>query len=148
MNKEQESSLAAMILIPLSVLIIGAVGVLLVYDHGMGLRPMLLFIGAILVGAFSWLVPMIVQRIGKGTNVQPDERDLLISKNAVLIAHTVLWLYFLAACLVSWCLVGVEGMISVNIMALVLVGGVTLFLLTQHIASFVQYSRGGKGDVP
>jgi hypothetical protein len=144
MNKAQESSLAVMILMPLGVLIVGSVGVLLVYTKGVRFVPLLMFIWAVVPGAFFWLVPMILQRIGRGKKVQPDERDLLICKNAVVVAHTVLWLYFLGACLVSWWLVGAEGVISANVMALVLVGGVTLFVLVQHVASFIQYSRGAK----
>jgi hypothetical protein len=144
MNKAQASSLAMMILMPLSVLIVGSVGVLLVYTIGTRFVPLLMFIWAVALGAFFWVVPMIVRRIGRGTKVQADERDLLICKNAVAIAHSVLWLYFLAACLVSWRLVGAEGMIFVNIMALVLVGGVTLFVLVQHLAAFIQYNRGGQ----
>jgi hypothetical protein len=144
MNKAQESSLAVMILMPLGVLIVGSVGVLLVYTKGIHFAPLLMFIGAVVLGALFWLVPMILQRIGRGRKVKADERDLLICKNAVAIAHSVLWLYFLTACLVSWWLVGAEGMISVNVMALVLVGGVTLFVLVQHVASFIQYSRGGE----
>jgi hypothetical protein len=144
MNKEQESSLAVMILMPLSVLIVGSVGVLLVYTKGTRFAPLLMFVWAVVLGAFFWLVPMILQKIGRGKKAQPDERDLLICKNAVVVAHTAIWLYFLAACLVSWWLVGAEGVISVNIMALVLVGGVTLFVLVQHIAAFVQYGRGGE----
>ena len=144
MNKEQESSLAVMILMPIAVLIVGAVGVLLVYTKGTRFIPLLMFVWAVALGAFSWLMPIILQRIGRGRKVQPDERDLLISKNSVVVAHAVLWLYFLAACLVSWWLVGAEGVISVNIMALVLVGGVTLFVLVQHVAAFIQYSKGGE----
>jgi hydrogenase-4 membrane subunit HyfE len=142
MNKARESSLAVMILMPLAVFIVGSVGVLLVYTKGPRLAPLLLFIWAVVIGAFFWLVPMILQRTGRGKKIQLDERDLLICKNAVVIAHTVLWLYFLAACLVSWWLVGPEGLISVNVMALVLVGGVTLFVLVQHLAAFIQYGRG------
>jgi hydrogenase-4 membrane subunit HyfE len=144
MNKAREGSLAMMILMPLAVLIVGSVGVLLVYTKGMQLAPLLLFIWAIILGSFFWLVPIILQKIGRAKKVQPDERDLLICKNAVVVAHTGLWLYFLTACLVSWRLVGPEGMISVNVMALVLVGGVTLFVLVQHLASFLQYRRGGE----
>lgn len=144
MNKEQEGSLAVMILMPLGVLIVGSAGVLLVYTKGTRFVPLLMFIWAIALGAFFWLVPMILQRIGRGKKVHLDERDLLICKNAVAIAHSVLWLYFLGVCLASWWLVGPEGMISVNIMALVLVGGVTLFVLVQHVASFIQYGRGGE----
>ncbi len=72
-----------------------------------------------------------------------DERDLLIYKNGVVAAHIVLWLYFGVACLVAWWLAGPEGMVSVNVMPLVLIGAVTLFLLGEYLAAFIQYGRGG-----
>jgi len=62
-------------------------------------------------------------------------------------AHIVLWLYFAVVCLVAWWLVGPEGMISVNVMPLVLVGAVAIFLLVEYLAAFIQYGRGGdNGD--
>jgi hypothetical protein len=39
--------------------------------------------------------------------------------------------------------VGPEGMVSVNVMPLVLVGAVAIFLLVEYLAAFIQYGRGG-----
>ncbi len=143
MNKAQETSLALMILMPLCALIPGSVAVLLVYTRGTHLIPLFMFTSVIVLGSLFWLAPALVQKIHKSRKVQADERDLLIYKNGVVAAHVVLWLYFAVVCLVAWWLVGPEGVVSVNIMALVLVGAVAIFLLVEYLAAFIQYGQGG-----
>ncbi len=146
MNRAQEASLALMILTPLGALITGSVAVLLVYTQGTHLIPLFMFTLAIVLGSLFWLLPPIVQKIRKSKKVQSDERDVLIYKNGAVAAHIVLWLYFAVACLAAWWLVGPEGMVSVNVMPLVLIGAVALFLLVEYLAAFIQYGRGGNDD--
>ena len=147
MNKSQETSLALMILMPLCALIPGSVAVLLVYTQGAHPIPLFMFTSVIVLGSLFWLVPALMQKIRRSKKVQTDERELLIHKNAIVAAHIVLWLYFAVVCLVAWWLVGPEGMISVNVMPLVLVGAVAIFLLVEYLAAFIQYGRGGdNGD--
>ena len=146
MNRAQEASLALMILMPLGALITGSVAVLLVYTQGTHFLPLLMFTLALVLGSLFWLAPAVVQRIHKSKKVYTDERELLIYKNGAVAAHIVLWLYFAAACLVAWWLVGPEGTVSVNVMPLVLIGAVTIFLLVEYLAAFIQYGRGGNGD--
>ncbi len=146
MNRAQETSLALMILMPLCALIPGSVAVLLVYTQGPHLIPLFMFTFVIVLGSVFWLAPAIVQKIHKSRKVQTDERDLLIYKNGAVAAHIVLWLYFAVVCLVAWWLVGPEGMVSVNVMPLVLIGAVALFLLVEYLAAFIQYGQGGKGE--
>jgi len=143
MNKAQETSLVLMILMPLCALIPGSVAVLLVYTQGAHLRPLLMFTLVIVLGSLFWGVPAVLQKVHKGRKVHADERDLLIHKNSVVAAHVVLWLYFAVVCLGAWWLVGPEGMVSVNVMPLVLVGAVALFVLVEYLAAFIQYGRGG-----
>jgi hypothetical protein len=143
MNKSQEASLALTVLMPLCALIPGSVAVLLVYTQGAHFIPLFMFALSIVLATLVWLVPVLLQKIRKGRKVYTDERDLLIYKNAVVAAHIVLWLYFLVACLAAWWLVGPEGVVSVNVMPLVLVGGVAIFLLVEYLAAFIQYGRGG-----
>lgn len=143
MNRAQEASLALMIVMPLCALIPGAVAVLLVYTQGAHLIPLFMFTLAIVLGSLFWLLPAVVQKIHKSKKVISDERDLLIYKNGAVAAHIVLWLYFAVTCLVAWWLVGPEGMVSVNVMPLVLIGAVTVFLLVEYLAAFIQYGRGG-----
>jgi len=143
MNRAQETSLALMILMPLCALIPGSVAVLLVYTQGTHLIPLLMFAFVIVLGSLFWLLPAVVQKVHKSKKVQSDERDLLIYKNWAVAAHVVLWLYFAVICLVAWWLVGPEGVVSVNIMALVLVGAAAIFLLVEYLAAFIQYGQGG-----
>jgi len=146
MNRAQETSLALMILMPLGALITGSVAVLLVYTQGTRFLPLVMFTLAIVLGSLFWLLPAFVQKIHKSKKVQADERDILIYKNGAVAAHIVLWLYFAIACLVTWWLVGPEGMVSVNVMPLVLIGAVAIFLLVEYLAAFIQYGRGGEDE--
>jgi len=146
MNKSQELSLVLMVIMPLCALIPGGVAVLLVYTEGVRFLPVFMFALAIVLGSFFWLIPAVMQKIRKPKKIQLDERDLLIHKNSVVAAHVVLWVYFLIACLAAWRLVGPQGTVSVNVMPLVLVGGVAIFLLVEYVAAFIQYGRGGKGE--
>jgi hypothetical protein len=132
-----------MILMPLGALITGSVAVLLVYTQGTHFLPLFMFTLALILGSLFWLLPAVVQKIHKSKKVQSDERDVLIYKNGAVAAHIVLWLYFAVACLVAWWRVGPEGTVSVNVMPLVLIGALTLFLLTEYLAAFIQYGRGG-----
>ncbi|MHC4190955.1 MAG: hypothetical protein ACYSUB_14965, partial [Planctomycetota bacterium] len=70
--------------------------------------------------------------------------DQLIHKRAVMAAYVVLWLYFVAACVIAWCIVGPHGSISVNVMPLTLLGGLTIFTIVQGLAFRIQYGWGGK----
>ncbi|MCX5646429.1 MAG: hypothetical protein NTZ17_17375 [Phycisphaerae bacterium] len=146
MNRAQETSLALTIVMPLCALIPGSVAVLLVYTQGAHPIPLSMFTWVIILGSLFWLAPAVVQKIHKSKKVVSDERDLLIYKNGAVAAHIVLWLYFAVACLVAWGLVGPQGMVSVNVMPLVLIGAVTLFLLVEYLAAFIQYGRGGKDE--
>jgi hypothetical protein len=146
MNRAQETSLALLIVMPLWALIPGSVAVLLVYTQGTRFIPLFMFTLALVLGSLFWLLPAAVQKIHKSKTVQSDERDVLIYKNGAVAAHIVLWLYFAVACLAAWWLVGPEGTISVNVMPLVLIGAVTLFLLVEYLAAFIQYGRGGDDD--
>jgi membrane protease YdiL (CAAX protease family) len=141
MNKTQESWIwlflgAPMFLIP------GGVAVLIAYDKGMSFAPLLMFAAVVIVGGLGWLLPFLVYKRKK--QITFDERDRLIHKRAVLAAYVVLWLYFIAACVTAWLVVGPRGSISVNVMPLTLVGGVAIFTFAQIVATLIQYGRGGK----
>lgn len=145
MNRAQEEALIGMIIVLLYVLICGPVGVLLVYTQGLRPIPLLMFIStAVLAGPVLWLTPFVLQRLGRRRRkVYTDERDLLISKNAAFVAHSVLWLYFVAACVGVWWRVGPEGKVSVHVMPLVVLGGLATFTLVQSVTAFLQYRWGG-----
>jgi len=73
-----------------------------------------------------------------------DERDELINYRAVLVAYSVFWLVFTAACMIPWSIIGPSGSISVNVLPIMLFGiGITL-MLVHSLVILVQYGRRGK----
>ena len=83
--------------------------------------------------------------IGKRkAKIDYDERDRLILIRATLAGYVVLWLYFVAACIFAWLSVAPERSISINVMPMVIVGGIAVFHFVQGLASLIQYGWGGK----
>jgi hypothetical protein len=122
------------------------VAVFIAYDRGITFAPVFMFAGIVIWGGLFWLFPFIEKKVRKGQkNVSFDERDQLIHKRAVMAAYVVLWLYFVAVCVVAWCVVGPHGSVSVNVMPLVLLGGLVIFTVVQGLASLIQYGRN-KGE--
>jgi len=145
MNKSQEESWIWLFLGLPCFLIPGGVAVFIAYDKGISFRPVLMFTVIVILGGLFWLFPFICGKLRKAKKkVSFDERDQLIHKKAVMAAYVVLWLYFVAACVIAWCIVGPHGSISVNVMPLTLLGGLVIFTLVQNLASLIQYDRGGK----
>jgi len=126
-------------------LIPGVVAVFIIYDKGVSFVPVFMFAGIVIWGGLFWLFPFICGKLGKGQKkVTFDERDQLIHKKAVMAGYVVLWIYFVAACVIVWCIVGPHGSISVNVMPLTLLGGLVIFTFVQGVASVIQYGRGSK----
>jgi len=126
-------------------LIPGVVAVFIVYDKGVSFAPVFMFAGIVIWFGLFWLFPFIEKKVRKGQKkVSFDERDQLIHKKSVLAGYVVLWIYFVAACVIAWCIVGPHGSISVNVMPLTLLGGLVIFTFVQGLASLIQYGRGGK----
>ncbi|MGB2864993.1 MAG: hypothetical protein WBC05_16825 [Sedimentisphaerales bacterium] len=145
MNKTKEVSWFYFFLGLACFLIPGGVAVFIAYDRGISFAPVLMFASSVILGGLFWLFPFTFGKLSKGKkNTSFDERDQLIHKKAVMAAYAVLWLYFVAACVIAWCIVGPHGSISVNVMPLTLLGGLVIFTLVQGLASLIQYGRGGK----
>jgi hypothetical protein len=126
-------------------LIPGGVAVFIAYDRGISFAPVLMFTGIVIWGGLFWLFAFIEKKIRRAKKeVSFDERDQLIHKKAVMAAYVVLWLYFLTACVIAWCIVGPHGSVSVNVMPLTLLGGLVIFTLAQGLASLIQYGWGVK----
>ncbi len=78
--------------------------------------------------------------------VSLDERDQLINYRAVLVAYSVFWLVFTAACMIPWWIIGSSGSISVNVLPIMLFGiGITL-MLVHSLVILIQYGRADKGE--
>ena len=145
MNQTQEESWIWLFLGLPCFLIPGGVAVFIAYDRGISFAPVLMFASIVIWGGLFWLFPFIQGKFRKDKKkICFDERDQLIHKRAVMVAYAVLWIYFVAACVIAWCIVGPHGSVSVNVMPLTLLGGLIIFTSVQGLASVVQYGRGGK----
>jgi hypothetical protein len=147
MNQTKAESWIYFLLGLACILIPGGVAVFIVYDQGVSFAPVLMFAGTVIWFGLFWLFPFVEKKVRKGQKkVSFDERDQLIHKRAVMAAYVVLWLYFVAVCVTSWCVVGPHGSISVNVMPLALLGGLVVFVVTQGLAALIQYGRSNKGE--
>jgi hypothetical protein len=148
MNKAQEEAWIGLLLGVPILLIPGGVAVLIAYDKGMSFVPLFMFAGIAICGGLLWLFPFISGRSRKGKKkVSFDEREQLIHKKVVMAAYVVLWLYFVAACVITWLIVGPRGSVSVNVMPLTLLGGLAIFTFVQNLANLIhQYGWRDKGN--
>jgi hypothetical protein len=143
MTEKEEAWVGLFLGVP--ILVIPSVGaVFLAYDQGLSFAPLFMFTGTVVWGGLLWLLPYIQRKFHKGKKkITFDERDQFIHKRIVMVSYVVLWLYFVAACVITWWIAGPHGTISVNVMPLTLVGGLVLFNCVQGLATLVQYGRGG-----
>ena len=147
MNQTQEESWIWLFLGLPCFLIPGGVAVFIAYDRGISFAPLFMFAGIVIWGGLFWLFPFIEKKIRKGQDkVSFDERDQLIHKRSVMAAYMVLWIYFVTACVIAWCIVGPHGSVSVNVMPLTLLGGLVIFTSVQGLASVIQYGQNNKGE--
>jgi hypothetical protein len=143
MNKAKEEAWIWLFLGVSGFLIPSGVAIFIAYDKGMSFVPLFMLTGTAIWGGLFWLFPFITNKIRKEKKkVSFDERDQLIHKRAVMAAYVVLWLYFVAACVIPWWTIGPYGSISVNVMPMILMGGLSIFLFVQSLATLIQYGWG------
>ena len=85
-----------------------------------------------------WSIPFILQKFRRGKEVHMDERGVMIFKNALLIAHTTSWIYFLLVCVFAWWMAGPSGSVSVNVLPLIFVGWFVVFQFALVLGSALQ----------
>ena len=143
MNTPQKNAWISLLFIAPVWLIFGQLPVLLIYLEGPTLLHLFSFAAATIVGGLSWLFLLLFNRKAKKDF---DERDRLIFSRATLAAYTVLWLYFVGACIYAWLSVAPQRLISVNVMPIVIVGGIVVFHLSQSLTTLLQYGGGNIGE--
>jgi len=141
MNTPRRNAWISLLFIAPLWLIFGQLPILLIYLEGPSFLHVFSFACSTIVGGLSWLFLLFFNRKARKDF---DERDKLIFTNATLAAYVVLWLYFIAACIYAWLSVAPEHSISVNVMPVVIVGGIVVFHLVQSITTLVQYGWGIK----
>jgi hypothetical protein len=99
------------------------------------------FIG---IMGFLGLIPILFKR--HKAEVQCDERDLAIQRNAAIGAYATFWVLFVAAAMIPWFIMGPDGMIPVNYLPWMVVGGWFVVTLIQAIVTLSQYGWTSKGE--
>ena len=78
----------------------------------------------------------------RGNEVVEDERDRAIQRRSVLIAYTVFWLAFVAACVSLPAVYGWKGSVPVAVVQSSVWCGLILVVGVMSVATLVQYRRG------
>ena len=147
MNTWQRNAWISLLFVAPLWLVFGQLPILLVYTEGPKFLHLFSFACSTIVGGLLWLFLFFLNKNRKGKRkTEFDERDQLILIRATLAAYVVLWLYFIAACIYAWLSASPKHTISVNVMPMVIVGGIAVFLVAQSIATLIQYGRSGKGE--
>jgi len=80
----------------------------------------------------------------KRGEVSFDERDQLIHKRATLVAYSVFWVFFAAACMIPWWILETGARIRVVVLPVMFAAGFVIVNLVRSVAILVQYRWGAK----
>jgi len=140
MNKTQKIAWYNLIVIVASLTISGAAIGILAILHGM---PRALGgLGFLGICGLIGLSPILFWK--KRGEVGFDERDQLIYKRATLVAYSVFWVFFTAACMIPWWILETGARIRVVLLPLMLAAGFIIVQLIQSVAILAQYGQGIK----
>lgn len=135
MNRWQRIARFNVIVIVASLTLSG--GAVAVLTAVVGMPRALAGLGLLAILGLMGLSPVLFR--GKRNQVGFDERDELINYRAVLVAYSVFWPLFTAACMVPWFIIGFRGSVPVWFLPVMLGGvGVTLTLV-HSVVILVQY---------
>jgi len=81
-----------------------------------------------------------------GRRVALDEREQVIRRTSVAIGYTVFWIALVAGCMIPWLVLYGRGRetISIQVLPLLVMGGMVVFVVTQSVTTLVLY-RTGRG---
>ncbi len=101
----------------------------------------------LLVILFFTIVSVVLLRIKQSrAEVDFDERDNAIKKNAVMVSFISLWALLIAASIIPTLIVGDEGAIPVFFLPIINFGVFLIIMIIYSVAILVQYGRGAKGE--
>jgi len=80
------------------------------------------------------------------SEVDFDERDNTVRKNAVLVAFVGLWILLFAASIIPSFVAGDTGSIQVCLLPIINVGVFLVVMLIYSVAILIQYDRTAKGE--
>ena len=140
MNRAQKIALYNLIVIIASLTTTGAaVGILAIV---LGMPAALGGLGFLGILGLIGLSPILFFK--KQGQLGFDERDLLIYNRASLVAYSVFWVLFTAACMIPWLILHTGATIPAVALPMMLGVGFFVVQLVQSVAILVQYAWGGK----
>lgn len=83
----------------------------------------------------------------RASEVDNDERDIYIRKNAVLVSFVSLWFLLFASSLIPGFVVGDAGSIPVILLPIIDFGVFLIAMLIYSVAILAQYNWRGKGEL-
>ena len=109
--------------------------------------------GVRLVKVWAWLIPAFlaggvafVHWKRRTPELDCDERDNGIKKNAVLVAFISLWLLLIAASIILSCVTGGQGSILVCLLPVINIGVFIIVMVVYSVTVLIQYGWTGKGE--
>lgn len=101
----------------------------------------------LLVISLFIIISVVLLRIKQSrAEVDFDERDNAIKKNAVMVSFVSLWVLLIAASIIPNCIVGDEGAIPVCFLPVINFAVFLIVMLVYSVAILVQYGRGARGE--
>ncbi len=101
-------------------------------------------LGFLGIAGLMGLSPILFRK--KRGQVSFDKRDQLIHKRATIIAYSVFWVFFTAACMIPWLILKTGSSIPAVVLPGMLASGFVIVQLIQSIAILTQYGWRPKGD--
>ena len=140
MNRMQKIAWYNMILIVAALTASGAaVGLLAIF---FGMPKALAGLGFLGIAGFMGLSPVLFRK--KQDEVDFDERDVLIHRKGTVVAYSIFWVFFTAACMVPFLVLGRGATIRIVVLPVMLAGGFVIVQLTQSMVMLILYGKGEK----
>jgi hypothetical protein len=144
MNRTQKIARFNLIVISIALtLSLMAIGVFY-FIFGLPIRGAFSSFGFLGICGLIGLTPFLFKK--EGGNISFDERDLLIHRNATLIAYSVFWVFFTAGCMIPWWILKTGASIPVAVLPAMLAAGFIIVQIVQSVAVLVQYGWAVRGE--
>jgi len=144
MNRSQKIARFKLIVI-LTALILSVTAIGLTYFAvGLPIQRALGGFGFIGICGLMGLSPFLYKK--ERDKVSFDEHDQLIYNRATIVAYSVFWLVFTAACMIPWWILETGATIPVVILPAMLACGFVIVQLIHSVAILFQYGLASKGE--
>jgi hypothetical protein len=144
MNRAQKTARFNLIVI-LTALVLSTIAVSVLYFVvGLPMRRAFAGFGFIGICGLMGLSPLLYKK--ERDKVRFDERDLMILRNASLVAYSIFWVLFVLAAMIPFFVLGPKGMVPVEYLAAMVFGGMIIVFLVQSVITLGAYGWREKGE--